>query len=85
LASFTAINRTDNQSGWQSLVARLADGDEDALARLYDSTNRIVYGLALRILGEPSSSEEVTMEVYLRDWRTAESYDPQAAQYHHGW
>jgi RNA polymerase sigma-70 factor (ECF subfamily) len=77
LASFTAINRTDNQSEWQSLVARLADGDEDALARLYDSTNRIVYGLALRILGEPSSSEEVTMEVYLQVWRTAESYDPQ--------
>ena len=77
LASFTAINRTDNQSEWQSLVARLADGDEDALARLYDSTNRIVYGLALRILGEPSSAEEVAMEVYLQVWRTAESYDPQ--------
>jgi RNA polymerase sigma-70 factor, ECF subfamily len=59
------------------LVARLADGDEDALARLYDSTNRIVYGLALRILGEPSSAEEVAMEVYLQVWRTAESYDPQ--------
>jgi RNA polymerase sigma-70 factor (ECF subfamily) len=30
----------------------------------------------LRILSDPSSAEEVTMEVYLQLWRTAESYDP---------
>jgi RNA polymerase sigma-70 factor (ECF subfamily) len=60
----------------ETLVSKLAAGDEDALASLYDSTNRIVYGLALRILGEPSSAEDVTMEVYMQVWRTAGSYDP---------
>jgi RNA polymerase sigma-70 factor (ECF subfamily) len=59
------------------LIARVAGGDEHALTCLYDSTNRIVYGLVLRILGEPSSAEDITMEVYLQIWRTAESYDPQ--------
>ena len=77
VASFTAIDRSDNEREWASLVARLAGGDEHALARLYDSTNRIVYGLALRILGDPSSAEDVTTEVYLQVWRTADSYDPQ--------
>lgn len=77
VASFTAIDRSDNEPEWESLVARLAGGDEQALACLYDSTNRIVYGLALRILGDPSSAEDVTMEVYLQVWRTAESYDRQ--------
>jgi RNA polymerase sigma-70 factor (ECF subfamily) len=76
MASFTAIDRTDDQRAWQALVLRLAEGDEQALAQLYDSTNRIVYGLALRILGDPSSAEDVTMEVYLQVWRTAKSYDP---------
>jgi RNA polymerase sigma-70 factor (ECF subfamily) len=76
LASFAAIDRSDDERESQALVARLAGGDEHALERLYDSTSRIVYGLALRILGDPSSAEDVTMEVYLQVWRTAERYAP---------
>jgi RNA polymerase sigma-70 factor, ECF subfamily len=67
----------DDERNSEALVARMAWGDEHALACLYDITNRIVYGLALRILGEPSSAEDVTMEVYLQVWRTAASYDPE--------
>jgi RNA polymerase sigma-70 factor, ECF subfamily len=77
VASSTAIDRSDHERELKALVARLAGGDEHALSRLYDNTNRIVYGLALRILGDPSSSEDVTMEVYLQVWRTAGSYDPE--------
>lgn len=58
-----------------ALVSRVAQGDEDCLAQLYDCTNRIVYGLALRILGDPTSAEDITLEVYMQVWRTAESYD----------
>ena len=74
-AQYALRNKQDNQREMESLVARMAGGEEHALACLYDSTNRIVYGLALRILGEPSSAEDVTMEVYLQVWRTAGSYD----------
>jgi len=72
----STIDRTDNARAWESLVTRSARGDERALAQLYDSTNRLVYGMALRILGDVSSAEDVTTEVYLQVWRTAESYDP---------
>jgi len=61
---------------WAALVARVALGDEHALAQLYDCTSRIVYGLALRVLRDPSAAEEIMMEVYLQVWRTAPSYDP---------
>jgi len=77
VASPIAIDRSDNEREMKALVARMAAGDEHALASLYDSTNRIVYGVALRILGDPPSSEDVTMEVYLQAWRTAGNYDPQ--------
>jgi RNA polymerase sigma-70 factor, ECF subfamily len=77
VASSSAIDRSDNERESRALVARLAGGDEHALARLYDNTSRIVYGLALRILGDPSSAEDVTMDVYLQVWRTAGSYDPE--------
>lgn len=77
VASSTAIDPSDNERELSALVARLAGGDKNALGSLYDSTTRIVYGLALRILGDPSSAEDVTMEVYLQVWRRAGSYDPQ--------
>jgi RNA polymerase sigma-70 factor, ECF subfamily len=69
--------RSDNERESEALIVRIAGGDDHALTVLYDSTNRIVYGLALRVLGEPSCAEDTTMEVYLQVWRTAESYDPQ--------
>jgi len=67
--------RSENEREAEALLARLAGGDERALADLYDGTNRIVYGLALRILGEPSAAEDVTMDVYMQVWRTAGSYE----------
>jgi len=36
-----------------------------------------VYGLALRILGDPSAAKDITLEVYLQVWRTEGNYDPE--------
>jgi RNA polymerase sigma-70 factor (ECF subfamily) len=58
-----------------SLVRRLADGDNLALSSLYDATSRAVYGLILRILGNPADAEEVTLDVYTQAWRQAARYD----------
>ncbi len=58
------------------LVARLAEGDESALATLYDATSSLVYGLALRILRDEPAAEEVTIEVYMQALRQAGTYDP---------
>jgi len=67
--------RSDSERDAEALLARMRDGDEQALADLYDGTNRVVYGLALRILGEPSAAEDVAMDVYMQVWRTAGSYE----------
>lgn len=57
-----------------AVVAQVAQGDERSLGQLYDRTSRLVYGLALRILGDAGAAEDVTMEVFMQVWRTAESY-----------
>lgn len=57
------------------LLRRSARGDEAAFAELYDATSRRVYGLVLRIVRDPSMSEEVTQEVYLDVWRTSARFD----------
>ncbi len=58
-----------------ALIARTAQGDEVALAQLYDRTSSLVHGLVFKILGDPQAAEEVTVDVYLQVWRQAERYD----------
>lgn len=44
-------------------------------ARAYDEHARAVYGAAYRILGDPSRSQDVTQDVFLRLWRRPERFD----------
>jgi RNA polymerase sigma-70 factor (ECF subfamily) len=53
----------------------MADGDQEALGQLYDSTSAVVLGLARRILRDPSMAEEVTIEVYAQAYQQAWRYD----------
>ena len=62
---------------WAALIGRVAEGDQDALTTLYDETNRFVYGLLLRILGNTATAEEVLLDVYVQLWRQAARYDRQ--------
>src|SRR5262249_17855712 len=57
------------------LVARLAAGQESALAELYAATSSRVFGLALRILRDSAAAEEATIDVYTQAWKQAGRYD----------
>lgn len=58
-----------------SLMERIAKSDQSALATLYDATNRLAYGLILRVLGDASTAEEVLLDVYTQVWKQAANYD----------
>jgi len=50
-------------------------GDESAFAKLYDATAARAYGLAVRVVRDPSQAEEVAQEAFLEIWRTASRFD----------
>ena len=59
----------DNQ-----LVARVAQGEEQAFLALYDRYVSRVHGLTLRILGDPMLAEEATQDTFLKLWSRARLY-----------
>lgn len=67
-----------------SLVQRVAGGDSSALEKLYDRYGQAVYSLALRIVRDPGTAEELTQEVFLRLWRYAGTYEPARGRFS-GW
>lgn len=73
-ATHTAESRQRDQE-LTTLIDRMAEGDQAALAEFYDSTSRLIYGLTLRVLGDVSTAEEVLLDVYTQVWRQASSYD----------
>jgi len=61
-------------SGLAGLVDQMAQGRQDALARLYDETSSVLNGLLLRILERPEDAEEVLLDVYMKAWKYAARY-----------
>ena len=59
----------------ERLVAA-ASGDQAAFAEVYDATASRAYGVVLRILRDAHQAEEVTQEVFLQVWQTAQRFDP---------
>ena len=57
------------------LLAMIEQGDENAMADLYDRHSRIVFAAALRVLHERSAAEDVLQEVFLRVWRKPSGFE----------
>jgi RNA polymerase sigma-70 factor (ECF subfamily) len=57
-----------------ALLEAVAEGNQDAMAAVFDRYSRIVYCIALRVLREPSLAEDVMQEVLLQVWKRPQSF-----------
>lgn len=60
------------------LLQRVAQGDRRAFKALYEATAPKLLGIALRIRRDRAGAEEIVQDVFLRVWRKAGSYSPEA-------
>lgn len=58
------------------LTPLVAQGDRQAFLELYDRYASRVYGLALKMLGDPMQAEDVSQDAFMRLWKRAGSYRP---------
>ena len=75
---FRVLNWPDAASADWALVQQCAAGDEAACARLVTDHQRMVYQLALHLLGEPQEAADLSQEVFLRVFRTLPQFRGQS-------
>lgn len=59
----------------ESLVARMAGGEQAALSDLYRQTVGPIFAIACAVLRSKEDAEEVVCDVYTHAWRRAGTYD----------
>jgi RNA polymerase sigma-70 factor (ECF subfamily) len=57
-----------------ALLVLVQRGDEQAMASLFDRYSRVVYSVALRVLRDPASAEDVLQEVFMQIWRNPDGF-----------
>ena len=76
-AGAVAWSEVDTQEA--ALIARCNTGDEAACADLVSIHQRMVYSLALHLLGDRDEALDLSQEVFLRVFRTLSSFRGQSA------
>src|SRR5271156_6829519 len=52
-----------------ALLAKVEQGDQDAMASLFDRYSGIVYSVALRVLKDTGLAEDVMQEIFIQIWK----------------
>ncbi len=58
----------------EQLLTLIARGENWALSEIYDRYTRLVFSLALKILNDRASAEEIVQQVFTKVWRYARDY-----------
>jgi RNA polymerase sigma-70 factor, ECF subfamily len=74
--SFIFMKSTSDYASYddERLIRLIAQSREEALTQLYDRYHRLVFSLALAIVNDRATAEEITLDVFMRVWQKAGTY-----------
>lgn len=72
-----AASRTKGKGddGDAAILHRLARGEQQALADLYDRYSSLLLGLGIKMLGNKAEAEDVLHDVFVEVWKRAADFD----------
>ncbi|MBI2867962.1 MAG: sigma-70 family RNA polymerase sigma factor [Chloroflexi bacterium] len=65
----------------ETLIKLTDQGNKEALSALYDKHGGRVYCLALKLLADKESAEEVAQDTFVKVWQRASSYSQEKGQF----
>jgi RNA polymerase sigma-70 factor (ECF subfamily) len=63
-----------------ALINLIIEKDEASLGELYDRYHRLVYSIALNVVGRSEDAEEITLDIFARVWEKADTYRAEKAK-----
>jgi RNA polymerase sigma-70 factor (ECF subfamily) len=69
-----ADGKTSAVADDSALLQRIRQGDQTAMAEVFDRYGRAVYSVALRILKDSGHAEDVMQEIFFQIWRNSDSF-----------
>jgi RNA polymerase sigma-70 factor (ECF subfamily) len=63
-----------------TLIILIAHTHPEALSELYDRYNRLVFSLALNLVSDYATAEDITLDVFTRVWEKAQTYRAEQAK-----
>ncbi|MGB3202107.1 MAG: sigma-70 family RNA polymerase sigma factor [Nodosilinea sp.] len=72
----TDAGRLSDADLWLALTA----GQLDALGSLYDRHGGLVYGIAIKVLGQPQEAEDLTQDIFVKLTQST-AYDPKRGSF----
>ena len=64
----------------ETLIRLIAQSQEQALGQLFDRYHRRIFSVALAIVEDPGTAEEITLDVFMRVWQKAGTYRAEQAK-----
>ena len=58
------------------LLRLISRADTKALDELYGRYSRLIFSIALHVVGERATAEEITLDVFTKVWQKADTYQP---------
>ncbi len=58
----------------EDLIVQVAAGNADAFEVIYDRHSRVVFSLAMRLLGDRQAAQDLAQESFVGAWRSAAAY-----------
>lgn len=74
----TSAARIDDGDVDFKLMVRIGNGDHEAFRQLVLRHQDMVIGTVAKMLGNPSDAQDISQQVFLRIWRNARRYRPDA-------
>jgi RNA polymerase sigma-70 factor, ECF subfamily len=57
-----------------ALIKQVSRGESEALSALYDRYHRLVFSVALAVISDRATAEEITLDVFVLVWQRAGTY-----------
>ena len=73
-SSLTSVVKEEPTSLYEIYISKIAEGDKNALAALYENTKSAIYGFALSIVQNKQDAEDVLQDTFVNIYISAQNY-----------